>query len=51
MGAVVAVLGIAMFALPTGNIGAGFVEEVESQRRPQTCPHCGKPLQQQGRDE
>lgn len=47
LGAVVAVLGIAMFALPTGILGAGFVEEIgKSKRRTNagaqtTCPRCG----------
>jgi len=42
---IIAILGIGMFALPTGILGAGFVEEIarrkEGQRR---CPHCGKDL-------
>ena len=43
----IAILGIGMFALPTGILGAGFVEEirrrrpVSSQRR---CPNCGESL-------
>lgn len=47
----IAVLGIGMFALPTGILGSAFVEEVESQRQndnpPEAfvyCPHCGKNL-------
>lgn len=32
MGAVVAVVGIALFALPTGILGSGFVEELEKGR-------------------
>ena len=37
--------GIGMFALPTGILGAGFVEEMQKQRRsPKTCPHRGKEL-------
>lgn len=56
-GGVVAVLGIGMFALPAGLLGAAFVEELGKARaalqRQQgdarggpggTCPHCGKPL-------
>ncbi len=44
--AVVAVLGIAMFALPAGILGAGFTEEVQRRRRaqPRRCPHCGHVL-------
>ena len=39
---VIAILGIGMFALPTGILGAGFVEEVQSKKRqPIVCPRCG----------
>jgi len=42
---VISVLGIAMFALPTGILGAAFVDEYRSQKRDQrVCPHCGKRL-------
>ncbi len=44
MGAVIAVLGIGMFALPTGILGAGFVEEMERRKQSRCCPHCGKEL-------
>jgi len=41
--AVVAILGIGMFALPAGILGSGFVEEMQRRKRPiTTCPHCGK---------
>lgn len=45
---IVAILGIGMFALPTGILGAGFVEEIRRRRsesQPRHCPHCGKPLE------
>ncbi len=54
LGGVIAVLGIGMFALPAGVLGAAFVDElgrararggpdpVPAPRGP--CPHCGKPL-------
>ena len=46
LGAVVAVLGIGMFALPTGILGAGFLIEIQKRKRkPKACPHCGKPVQ------
>jgi len=41
---IVAILGIGMFALPTGILGAGFVEEIRKRRsasQPKRCPHCG----------
>jgi len=44
LAAAVAILGIGVFALPTGIIGAGFVEEMQDRKnRPpvKTCPHCG----------
>lgn len=42
---IVAILGIGMFALPTGILGAGFVEEIQkSKQAPKTCPHCGKEI-------
>jgi voltage-gated potassium channel len=48
----IAILGIGMFALPAGLLGAGFVEELADRRdeaanpdRPQRrCPHCGELL-------
>jgi voltage-gated potassium channel len=42
---VIAILGIGMFALPTGILGAGFVEAIQKHKKPaETCPHCGKPV-------
>jgi len=41
---VVAILGIGMFALPTGIIGAGFVEAIQKRKGPHVCPHCGKEI-------
>ena len=42
---IIAILGIGMFALPTGILGAGFVEEIQKRNRKNTkCPHCGKEL-------
>lgn len=42
---IIAVLGIGMFALPTGILGAGFVEAIQTHKKPtQVCPHCGKDL-------
>jgi voltage-gated potassium channel len=42
MGAITAMLGIGMFALPCAILGAGFVEELERGRKTRQCPHCGK---------
>jgi voltage-gated potassium channel len=42
---VIAVLGIGMFALPTGILGAGFVEAIQKHKEPkEVCPYCGKEL-------
>lgn len=41
---IIAVLGIGMFALPTGILGASFVEEIDKTKKITSaiCPHCGK---------
>ena len=38
----VAVLGVGFFALPTGILGAGFVEEIQRSKAQRRCPHCGE---------
>ena len=41
----IAIIGIGMFALPTGILGAGFVEEIQKSKKiTKTCPHCGKTI-------
>ena len=52
--AIIAILGIGMFALPAGLLGAGFAEELEKRRTgehasenkdegsPRRCRHCGE---------
>jgi voltage-gated potassium channel len=43
---IIAILGIGMFALPTGILGAGFVEAIDkSKAEPKNCPHCGKQIE------
>lgn len=58
LGGIVAVLGIGMFALPAGLLGAAFVDELGKLRAARHgdgtshaahadgahCPHCGKAL-------
>jgi voltage-gated potassium channel len=45
LGAIIAILGIGVFALPTGILGAGFIEELQRRRGSQTvCPHCGRKI-------
>ncbi len=43
---IVAVLGIGLFALPTGILGAGFVEEMQKKRGRRRCSHCGKEIEE-----
>ncbi|MEW6745267.1 MAG: potassium channel family protein [Planctomycetota bacterium] len=45
LAAIIAILGIGMFALPTSILGAGFLEELQKKKEvPGLCPHCGKAL-------
>lgn len=47
MGSFVALLGIAVYALPTGILAAGFAEELQSRKRNRrriVCPNCGHEL-------
>lgn len=42
---IISILGIGMFALPTGILGAGFVEEIQKRKKgAKYCPHCGKKI-------
>lgn len=43
-GAVVAMLGIGFFALPTAMLGAGFVDAIQRSKSARACPHCGKSI-------
>ncbi len=45
-GGLIALLGIAVFALPAGIIASGFSQALDKQPRPAdtTCPHCGKAI-------
>lgn len=46
VGSIVAILGIGIFALPAGILGASFLEEVQAQKiealEDLICEHCGK---------
>lgn len=45
LGSMLSLLGIGMFALPTGIIASGFSEEMRRRRGgAEVCPHCGKPI-------
>ncbi len=44
MGALVAMTGIGMFALPTAILGAGFLEDLEQHKKARKCPYCGREI-------
>ncbi|MFH1913964.1 MAG: ion transporter [Pseudomonadota bacterium] len=44
LAAIIALLGIGMFAVPAGILSAGFVEHARDKERKRICPHCGNPL-------
>ena len=45
LGAVIAILGIGVVAIPTGILSSGFVEQLDkSDDEINYCPHCGKKL-------
>lgn len=47
LGAIIALLGIGMVAIPTGILSSGFIEHFSHSDKPsdpKRCPHCGKPL-------
>ncbi|MCK4642744.1 ion transporter [bacterium] len=41
---IIALLGIGMFALPTGIIASGFNEVILKSKKKIKCPHCGKDI-------
>lgn len=45
LGSIISILGIGIFALPTGILASGFAEEIQKRRnRQRICPHCGKEM-------
>jgi len=46
LGAAIAILGVGLFALPTGILASAFSEELQKKRRRERvlCPHCGKEI-------
>jgi voltage-gated potassium channel len=45
LGAIIAILGIGMFALPAGILGSGFVGQIQRRRKKRIiCPHCGRDI-------
>lgn len=49
-GGFVAILGVALFSLPTGILASGFIEQINSNKREKKqskttkCPHCGEDI-------
>ena len=47
IGAIIAMLGIGLFALPAGIIASGFASELQAKDTERLiCPHCGKEISQ-----
>jgi voltage-gated potassium channel len=45
LGAIIAIFGIGMFAIPAGILASGYAEEIQKLHSKQkTCPHCGKDI-------
>ncbi|GAB2559482.1 ion transporter [Spirosoma areae] len=46
LGGISAIMGIGLFALPTGILVSGFNEHIRSRKEPtqRLCPHCGKEI-------
>lgn len=47
LGAGIAILGVGLFALPTGILASAFSEELQKKRRREraVCPHCGEEIE------
>jgi len=48
LGGMAAIIGIGLFALPTGILVSGFTEHIRNQKGyvPKRCPHCGREINQ-----
>lgn len=45
--AIIALLGIGLFATPAGILASGFAQEIQQrQRKSRICPHCGKDIEE-----
>jgi len=48
LGALIALLGIGLFALPAGILASGFAEQIQKRKEKQIiCPYCGKNINEQ----
>jgi voltage-gated potassium channel len=44
LGAIIALIGIGLFAMPAGILASGFSEELQRRKQARSCPHCGHEL-------
>ena len=44
LGAVIALIGIGLFAMPAGILAAGFAEQIAKKKKI-ICPHCGRDVE------
>lgn len=45
LASIISLLGVAVIAVPTAILSAGFIEEMREDRQsPHVCPHCGKEI-------
>jgi voltage-gated potassium channel len=42
VGAIVALFGVAIVAVPAGIVGSAFVQQIRREEASRKCPHCGK---------
>jgi voltage-gated potassium channel len=42
LGGIIAILGVAIFALPTGILASGFAEHIRGNNHKVKCPYCGE---------
>ena len=47
LAAIIALVGIALFALPAGILSGGFINELQQHKKQRQCPHCGKAILQE----
>ena len=49
VGAGVAIIGIAVYAIPTGIMASAFTEQLrrKKEEKRNTCPHCGKEISEE----
>lgn len=51
LGAVIAVSGVGLFALPAGILASGFASELQRNSQETICPHCGKDINEHKKED